>query len=287
MGRLPVLRQGVGTGGAASCGRPQAERGGIPGGSVSRKRRGESEGTTIEVGPVGVVVGLLVALGVAAAAVYFIRGALHPSGAGVPAPVPAQAQDPVPAATLEPGTWVTADGDPAIGAPGAPVSIVEYEDYQCGNCRQFTTEVVPWLRGSWLRDGFVNIVVRDFAIQGEDSVRAAEAAHCAAEQGRFWAYHDALFQAQPGPYDADSLVSIASALGLDADAFAACLSSGRYEASVEASTQAGHAQGFDGTPTYLINGRQVQGAIEIERWQALFEAFVADFAKATQSGAAP
>lgn len=247
---------------------------------MSGQRRDNSGTTAIEVGPVGVAVGLaLVALAVLGVG-WLLRGG----------PGDDEASTTAVAATVVPeaGTWVTSRGEPAIGPVAAPVTIVEYTDFQCGNCRQFAAEVMPWLQTSWLDNGFVNVVVRDFAILGPASVAAAEAARCAGEQGRYWAYHDALFAAQPGPFEHDGLVGYAQTLGLDTAAFDDCLASGRHRAAVNASTQSGLDQGFDGTPTYLINGMKVQGAIEIDRWQSLFEAFAADFARATEAaGAAP
>ena len=185
---------------------------------------------------------------------------------------------------------MTADGDPGLGSLAAPVTIVEYSDFQCPNCRQFATEVLPWLSGSWMARGFVKLIFRDFAIRGPESVQAAAAAHCAAEQGRFWAYHDRLFATQAGEnkgtFSPENLRKLAVEGGLDGAAFDACLASGRYDARVTKSTDDAKAQGFAGTPTFVINGRKTQGAIEIADWDELFGLFQQEFARAT-AGATP
>ncbi len=191
------------------------------------------------------------------------------------------------AAPQEAGTWLTADGFAGLGPTTAAVSLVVFLDYNCPNSRQFALEIMPWLRETWLQQGLITLVLRDFAVLGESSVRAAVAAHCAGEQGRYVAYHDRLFTAQGAhrdPFGDEQLVGYATELSLDAEAFAACLTSGRYRSRVEASTRYGYEQGFEGTPTYIINGRRVAGAIERERWNELFEAYAQGVATATAGG---
>jgi len=179
--------------------------------------------------------------------------------------------------SAEIGASFTAEGEPVIGSEDAPVTIVEYSDFQCPNCRQFALEVLPWLKETWLRQGIVRVIYRDFAIRGEDSFRAATAAQCAAEQGRYWSYHDALFTAfsaeGASAYTLESLVALASSAGLNPERLAGCLADGSLRARVEATTNDAHQQGLEGTPTYFINGRQVAGAIEIADWEALFQAY--------------
>jgi protein-disulfide isomerase len=179
--------------------------------------------------------------------------------------------------SAEIGADFTVDGEPVIGSDEAPVTIVEYSDYQCPNCRQFALEVMPWLKETWLRQGIVRVIYRDFAIRGEDSFRAATAAQCAAEQGRYWSYHDALFTAfsaeGASAYTTESLVALAASAGLSPERLAVCLADGSLRARVEATTNDAHQQGLEGTPTYFINGRQVAGAIEIADWEALFQAY--------------
>jgi protein-disulfide isomerase len=174
---------------------------------------------------------------------------------------------------------LTAAGNPILGLANAPVRIVAYEDYQCPNCRQFATEVLPWLKNTWISRGFVSVEYRDFAIRGEPSIRAAEAAHCAGEQGAYWTFHDALFATAPAgdePFSRTSLDAIAAASGLDASGFGACMDDGRHRARVESSTAEAMKRGFEGTPAYDINGRVTMGAIPVDRWNELFLAYEAE-----------
>jgi protein-disulfide isomerase len=244
------------------------------------KRRNQTDGTTVEIGARGVAVGLAVLLTVIAVVGWLAlgRGEESPSpGAVAGGAAAAPTTEP-----QEPGAWFTVEGDPALGSPTAPVVMVEYSDYQCPNCRQFAEDVVPWLRRTWLAQGLVRLVFRDFAIRGSASALAAQAAHCAGEQGLYWTYHDALFAAQGSGFSEENLVSIASDAGLDAAALSECLSTGRYEAKVTASTQSAHEQGFQGTPTFVINGRTTQGAIDVDRWDELFQAYAREFAAGDQ-----
>ncbi len=246
-----------------------------------------SEPRSITVGPrAAVAVLLCAALG------FFVWGRMQQGAAdtlmgvgdtptGEPAAMQlltAPAVNPSAAAAGGTPTWgVTADGDPFYGSPLAPVTVVEYADYQCPNCRQFATEVLPWLASTWLGQGLVRVVYRDFAIRGEASFRAAQAAHCAGDQGRYWPYHDALFLSQTDqsgePFDRTQLLTLANEVALEPSAFAACLDDERYRNRVQAATDAALAKGFKGTPTYEINGRVTSGAIEIDRWNELFQAY--------------
>lgn len=247
----------------------------------ARKQAGRSVGAEsrpIVLGP-GLLAGLALLLVAGLGLAWFLlqrQGGQGPSGGGDSAQVTAGPTGP----QHEVGTGVTVDGDPVIGRADAPVTIVAYSDYQCPNCGQFATEVLPWLKQSWLGQGFVRVVFRDFPIRGADSLRAAEAAHCAGDQGRYWSYHDQLFQSfgggTPAPFAEANLAAIAEALGLDGAAFQSCLASGRHRARVEAAHQGALAQGFEGTPTFVINGRRTQGAIGIADWDQLFRLYQQD-----------
>jgi protein-disulfide isomerase len=265
---------------------------------MSRKRQSRgAPGPTIEIGA-GALVAAMAVLGIAIVVGMWFLGrasvgapSTTPSGQdasavqATSAELDGPAAGPAPGLTPEPGTWLTSAGEPAIGSPSAPVTIVAYLDYQCPNCRQFATEVLPWLREGWIRQGFVKVVLRDFAIRGQESYQAAEAAICAAEQGRYWTYHDRLYAAQSGEnagtFSTASLVRLAEEAQLDRAAFEGCVVSGRHRARVAASTSEAHGKGYEGTPVYEINGREVQGALPVESWQELFQAFSDDFQRAT------
>lgn len=121
----------------------------------------------------------------------------------------------------------------------------------------------PLLVSQYVEPGVVQFVYRDYAFLGEQAVRAAEAASCAGDQGAYWQYHDTLFLNQTGPtsFGDDRLKAMAGELGLDAEAFAACLGGGEKRAEVEASVAAAREQNVDSTPTLFVDG------VEVEAWQ--------------------
>ncbi len=245
------------------------------------RSRSRSGGGELVLGP-GLLAGLIAVVALTAGLTWFL---LDRTGGAVPGDTPGEASPRARTVRHEPGTGMTPEGDPFIGAADAPVTIVEFSDYQCPNCRQFATEVLPWLRESWLAQGFVRVVFRDFAIRGERSVQAAHAAHCAGEQGRYWSYHDRIFEMAFGtearPLDPENLAELAREMGLDLDAYAACTESQRHLPRIEASAALARQRGFQGTPTYLINGRQTRGAINIADWDQLFRLYQQDLGLAT------
>lgn len=114
------------------------------------------------------------------------------------------------------------------------------------------------------------------AFLGPESQWAAEASECAADQGRFWDYHDLLYTRQKGEnqgtFSKENLKGFAGELGLDVEAFAACLDSGKYAPQVQADTAFARSLGISGTPAFLVNGRPVMGAQPFETFQTLIEA---------------
>lgn len=231
----------------------------------------------IEIGGFGAAFGaVLVVGGLVLGGLWLWRSVRAPSAPGAG---PAAIGD-AGAVAHDPLTGVTADGHPQLGLATAPVEIVEFSDYQCPNCRQFATEVVPAIKDRWIRTGFVRIVYRDLVVFGADSQRAAEAAQCAGEQGRYWRFHDGLFalRAADEKLDAAHLTGLARGIELDVAAFESCVAAGRTRARVEASTAFAKAQGFRGTPTFLVNGRQVSGAIPAEQWVELFQLYQQELA---------
>jgi protein-disulfide isomerase len=120
-------------------------------------------------------------------------------------------------------------------------------------------------------DGRVRLVFKDLPLPFHDLARPAhEAARCAAEAGKFWAYHDRLFQEQPA-FERDDLVRYALDLGLDRAAFVRCLDDRRFAAAVEADVAQARALSVNGTPTFLINGRPLVGAHPIETFRSVID----------------
>lgn len=158
---------------------------------------------------------------------------------------------------------VTADDDPARGGPAdAPIMVVEFSDFQCPYCAR----VGPALkRVEEVYGGKVRIVYKDFPLTQihPNAAKAAEAGSCAAEQGKFWALHDKMFENQ-AKLAVDDLKQSAKDAGLDAAAFAACLDSGKQAAEWAKDLADGERYGVTGTPAFFVNGRLLGGSPTFE-----------------------
>ena len=148
--------------------------------------------------------------------------------------------------------------DPSAGNPSAPVTIVEFSDFQCPFCQRLS----PTLKQVLDKYGDnVQVVWKDFPLTQihPSAFKAAEAARCAGEQGKYWDYHDQLFARQQS-LQANDLKTYASVLGLDTTKFDACLDSSRHADRVRTGIAEGTQLGIDSTPTVYINGRRLAGA---------------------------
>jgi protein-disulfide isomerase len=160
-------------------------------------------------------------------------------------------------------------GAPVKGSAEAPVTIVEFSDFLCPFCRS----VQPTLGEIARRYGDkVRFVFRDFPIEQlhPGARNAAQAARCAGDQGKFWPYHDVLFEKplQGGPND---LVAYAREVGLDTATFEACLSSGKHGRDVQKDMEDGAQLGINGTPAFFVNGRSIVGAQPMETFVQVIE----------------
>lgn len=163
---------------------------------------------------------------------------------------------------LEPIRVDVAATGPAKGPATAPVTIVEFSDFQCPFCSRLT----PTLKQVEEKYGNkVRVVFRQYPLPfHQNAEKAAEASLCALDQGKFWELHDAMFgnQAELG---VDQLKAKAASLGLNADKFNKCLDSGEKAAAIQADIKAGSAAGVSGTPAMFINGRFINGAVPIDQ----------------------
>ena len=168
---------------------------------------------------------------------------------------------------------VSADKGFVRGAPSAPVTIVEFSDFQCPFCKAAAATVKQVLDRY---PGKVRWVFRDFPIEKlhPDAPHAHQAARCAGAEGKFWEYHDLLFERSPRQARAD-LEAYAAELKLDAARFTQCLDSRRHEAAIAADMEEGSALGVDGTPTFFVNGRRLVGAQPLATFERLVEAELA------------
>lgn len=171
--------------------------------------------------------------------------------------------------SLEPPRFaVDLGGAPTKGPAGAPVTIVEFADFECPYCGR----VVPALQQVAETYGDkVRIAFRDFPLPNHSKApKASEAAACAADQGQFWPMYEKLFAAG-GRLEVIDLKRYAIDLGLDSAAFYECLDSGRKAAAIAKSVDAGQELGIGGTPAFYINGRLITGAVSFERFAEIID----------------
>lgn len=161
---------------------------------------------------------------------------------------------------------------PALGSASAPVTIVEFSDFRCSFCKKFWADTLPKLKQSYLDKGTAYFVFRHFAILGKQSEQAALASECAAEQGKFWQYHDKLFVNQGGlAFSESKLKGYARELRLQEADFNACLATGKYQSKVERETMTAAYLGGRGTPMFLVNEWLLVGAQPFETFQKVID----------------
>lgn len=159
-------------------------------------------------------------------------------------------------------------GDPVKGPANAPITIVEYSDYQCPFCARInpTLDQVRKVYGDK-----VKIVFKDFPLPNHpEAPKAAEAAHCAGEQGKYWELHDRMFANQQA-LQVPMIKQYATDVGLDMNAFNQCLDSGKHAARVAENLRSGEALGVGSTPTLYVNGRPVVGAQPFDYFKAVID----------------
>jgi protein-disulfide isomerase len=157
----------------------------------------------------------------------------------------------------------TADGPFVLGRADAPVTLVEFVDYECSFCRQYHARVFERLRKEFVDTGLVRYVVRDFPLQmHENSVTTARAARCGAQQGRFWEMRHALLTARR--LDVDGVVAAGRGAGLDPIKLRDCVVNAKVNASIKQDREEGLRIGVDTTPAFVIGrskGDRVEGEL--------------------------
>ena len=163
------------------------------------------------------------------------------------------------------------EGDnPSLGSADAPITIIEFSDYECPFCRRWHDEVFDKIRDEYPDQ--VRFVYRDFPLTSlhPNAVPAAEAANCANEQDAFWEFSQKLYSDEYG-FGEDAYVKYAQDLGLDVPAFEECFEEGRYSDGVQADFEFGSNLGVRSTPTFFLNGIAVVGAQPFEVFQDIIE----------------
>ncbi len=174
---------------------------------------------------------------------------------------------------------MTVDGDPYMGQPDAPVTIIEYSDYQCPFCGRHEVQTSQKIIDTYIKTGVARLVFRDMPLTSihPHAMEAAIAANCAGEQGAeaFWKMNRLLFKSQKdwvGSKDVGAkMMEYAKSLGLDTDKFKACYDSKEPQGDISKDLQEGGKAGIRGTPGFWINGRLIEGAYPFERFQKVIE----------------
>jgi len=157
---------------------------------------------------------------------------------------------------------------PAFGSENAPVTIIAFEDFQCGYCKRFTDETLPQIIAAYPDQ--IRFIHRDFPILGQASLDAAHAGQCANAQGHFWDFHDRFYGNQ-GALSEESFIAYATEVEMDVPTFTACYEGLEYQSSILSQLSEGQTLGISGTPTFFVNGRVVIGAQPFAVFAAVIE----------------
>lgn len=173
------------------------------------------------------------------------------------------------------------EGAPMLGSNDAPITLVEFSDYQCPFCQRFHLQTYSLLKKDYIDTGKVRFYSRDLPIDQihPNAMRAAQAAHCAGDQGQYWALRDVM-SAHPESLDLDSLIADATSLHMRADTFKSCVESGKYQEAVKSDLLEAMKIGADGTPSFVlgkstpdgVDGELIVGAQPYSVFQDKFKA---------------
>ena len=172
------------------------------------------------------------------------------------------------------------NSSPPLGDPNAPITLVEFGDYQCHFCNVFFHNTEDKIVKNYVETGKVKIIFKDFTIIGPDSINAAHGAHCANDQGLFWEYHDILYNNWTGENNgwasSENLLKFANQIGLDIDKWSECMINSEYSEIISASNQDARSLGLTGTPSFFVidsNNKVTKlfGAQPYEQFQRIFD----------------
>ncbi len=174
---------------------------------------------------------------------------------------------------------INVEGMDMLGSKNAPITVVEFTDYQCPFCQRFHTATFLDLQKQFIDTGKVRFYSRDLPLDSihPNAMRAAMAAHCASDQGQFWTLRD-LMGKHPDKLDMDSIVTEAASLHMNTDALRACVESGKYKEAVQTSVMEALKFGIQGTPSFVIgkttpegvDGEVVEGALPLTEFMKVF-----------------
>lgn len=169
------------------------------------------------------------------------------------------------------------DDDAIMGDPNAPITMIEWADYQCPFCKKFYDETLPLIKEKYVDSGKINFVFRDYPLSFHpDAHEAAEAAECAGEQGKYYEMHDMIYDNEmfygERTYDwTEKFKQYAKTIGLDSSDFSKCLEDNQMEEEITKDLEDGANVGMTGTPGFIINGKLVMGAQPYEKFEEIIE----------------
>ena len=179
---------------------------------------------------------------------------------------------------------ISADNDPIIGDSNAPITIIEFSDFQCPFCAKFHIQTLPKIMDEYIKDGKVKLVFRDFPIQSihSNALLASAAAECANEQGKFKEMHDKLFENQNewNNKNTDNAIILFNQYSLEMEIeeekFDSCLRNGKYIKEIQKDLEDGRAYGISGTPGFFIGNDEIgfielKGAHPFENFKGIIE----------------
>ena len=173
-----------------------------------------------------------------------------------------------------------ANGSPILGSPDAPITLVEFGDYQCHFCNVFFHSTEEDIINDYVQTGKVKMIFKDYNIIGPDSINASHGAHCANEQGLFWEYHDILYSNWTGENNgwasSENLAGFAQEIGLDMDAWSECMLNQTHSQTILASNEDARSLELTGTPAFFVIGPDgrttlLSGAQSFETFEQAFQ----------------
>lgn len=169
-------------------------------------------------------------------------------------------------------------GDVVLGDPNAPVTVIEYSDYQCPFCGRFFAQTEPQIRTNYITSNKVKLVYRHLVVISPESSAAAQATECAKDQGKFWDFHDALFVAEMkdgeernGNLNRGLFMTLADQMQMDTAKFGSCIDSNKYADKVNMDSASAKVLGVNATPTFFVNGTMIQGAVPYAEFKAAID----------------
>ncbi len=233
----------------------------------------------ISVGLMGLIVGYALASYTTGGSVFGAGGRNTQQVAQVPTPTPS-----APAAPTAPATPATVDDDPILGEEDAPVTLIEFTDYQCPFCGRHFTDTYGQIKKEYIDTGKVKYIVRDYPLSFHPHAqKTAEATECADDQDKFWEMHDKIFETQATWSNAADVVptlkQYAADLKLNTKTFNDCLDGGTHAGEVQKDMADGSAAGISGTPGFWVLGpdgqsQSISGAVPFANFKQAIDSML-------------